>query len=47
MKILLIVICILAFAFFVWQVALFIRDLVKHIKQKKMKKLVDDKERKE
>lgn len=35
---LLIVILIVAAVFFVWQLALFVRDLIKHLKNKKQKK---------
>ena len=34
----LVIILVVATIFFVWQLALFIRDLIKHIKQKKEKK---------
>ena len=39
---LLVVILVIAVVFFVWQLALFIRDLIKHLKAKKMKKMVDN-----
>lgn len=38
MKIFVIVLLIVAVIFFVWQAVLFIKDLIKHIKEKKAKK---------
>ena len=35
---LLVVLLVVAAIFFVWQLALFVRDLIKHIKAKKQKK---------
>ena len=43
MKYFLIVLLVVAIVFFVWQGALFVRDLIKHVKAKKMKQKVDDK----
>lgn len=43
----LLIILIIAAVFFVWQLALFIRDLIKHIKKKKADKTAEKSEKKE
>lgn len=43
MKVFLVIVLIVVIGLFIWQLALFIRDLIKKIKSRKIKKAVDKK----